>query len=150
MCIRDRVDAAKTGDEIEAAKTDGINAMAAVEKKAAEDYGTVAVTVTNDTYEEGPFTGTFVKETIPLEASDTMMTAILKALEKNGFTWNGGRDYTTTYIGSIEKEGGTLAEFGNGRYSGWTGFLNDWYTNEGFQAFTVAEGEVVDLSLIHI
>ncbi len=100
--------------------------------------GEVSITVENSTYSGGALTGTLVSGTYDLCSRDTMMTSILKALTLNGYTWSdssGKDDYDITYIAHIEKDGASLGEFDGGSGSGWMGTLNDWFTNEGFQAF---------------
>lgn len=62
-----------------------------------------------------------------------MMGCIVKALEKNGYKQTGAEN---NYISSIQG----LGEFDGGSMSGWMGTLNDWFTNYGFGAFTVAGG----------
>ena len=62
-----------------------------------------------------------------------MMGCVVEALEKNGYEQTGAEN---NYISSIEG----LGEFDGGSMSGWMGTLNDWFTNYGFGAFTVAAG----------
>ena len=62
-----------------------------------------------------------------------MMGCVVEALEKNGCEQTGAEN---NYISSIQG----LGEFGGGPMSGWMGTLNDWFTNQGFGAFTVADG----------
>ena len=102
--------------------------------------GQVTITVENSTYSGGAFTGTMVSGTYDLCQRDTMMTSILKALTLNGYAWSdssGKDDYDITYIAHITKDDASLGEFDGGSGSGWMGTLNDWFTNEGFQAFRV-------------
>lgn len=58
-----------------------------------------------------------------------MMSCVFEALDAEGYTHTG-----TTYISEING----LSEIDGGNQSGWMGTLNDWFTNEGFAAFTVA------------
>ena len=74
-----------------------------------------------------------MEEWIDLDEDSTMMGCIVKALEKNGYKQTGAEN---NYISSIQG----LGEFDGGSMSGWMGTLNDWFTNYGFGAFTVAGG----------
>lgn len=125
--------------------------MGQVKKLDENEYGKVHVTVRNDTFTSdiAAFKGLIVDEMVPLEKDDTMMKAILKALDSSGFTWKGtGGDTPTdteiTYLSSINKDGKKLAEFDGGANSGWMGTLNDWFTNEGFAQFGVKNGKLSD------
>ena len=104
---------------------------------AADNHdGQVHVIVENTTYPEAegaPWEGTLVEEWIDLNEDSTMMGCIVKALEKNGYKQTGAEN---NYISSIQG----LGEFDGGSMSGWMGTLNDWFTNYGFGAFTVAGG----------
>ena len=78
--------------------------------------------------------------------SDTMMTIIARALIEEGHRQVGGEK---GYISSIVANYGTensveLSEFRRGKGSGWMGTLNDWCTNQGFDKYTVAKGDVRD------
>ena len=79
--------------------------------------------------------GTLVDTWITLDENSTMMTCIVEALEADGHTADGAEN---NYISSIDG----LSEFDGGFMSGWMGTLNDWFTNEGFNSWTVAEGEL--------
>ncbi len=74
-----------------------------------------------------------MEEWIDLDEDSTMMGCVVKALEKNGCEQTGAEN---NYISSIQG----LGEFDGGPMSGWMGTLNDWFTNYGFGAFTVADG----------
>ena len=104
---------------------------------AADNHdGQVHVIVENTTYPEAegaPWEGTLVEEWIDLNEDSTMMGCVVEALEKNGYEQTGAEN---NYISSIEG----LGEFDGGSMSGWMGTLNDWFTNYGFGAFTVAAG----------
>ncbi len=102
---------------------------------AAED-GKVRVIVRNDTYsvENGaPWDGTLVDEWVSINDDSTMMSAVVDALSNHGYTQTGAE---SGYISSING----LAAFDGGTMSGWMGTLNDWFTNNGFAAYTVAAG----------
>ncbi len=104
---------------------------------AADNHdGQVHVIVENTTYPEAegaPWEGTLVEEWIDLNEDSTMMGCVVEALEKNGCEQTGAEN---NYISSIQG----LGEFDGGSMSGWMGTLNDWFTNYGFAAFTVAAG----------
>lgn len=102
---------------------------------AAED-GKVRVIVRNDTYsvENGaPWDGVLVDEWVSIDNDSTMMSAVVDALNNHGYTQEGA---DSNYISSING----LAAFDGGTMSGWMGTLNDWFTNNGFAAYTVAAG----------
>ena len=107
------------------------------ERFAADNHdGQVHVIVENTTYPEAegaPWEGTLVEEWIDLNEDSTMMGCVVEALEMNGYEQTGAEN---NYISSIEG----LGEFDGGSMSGWMGTLNDWFTNYGFAAFTVAAG----------
>ena len=104
---------------------------------AADNHdGQVHVIVENTTYPEAegaPWEGTLVEEWIDLNEDSTAMSCVVKALEKHGYEQTGAEN---NYISSIAG----LAAFDGGSMSGWMGTLNDWFTNYGFGAFTVADG----------
>ena len=64
--------------------------------------------------------------------SDDMMSVIVRRGQQ--FAWVEGAE--SGYITSI----GGLAQFDRGLMSGWMGTLNDWFVNEGFSSFSVANG----------
>ena len=153
---------ALTGDGVEQAYNDGVKAIqaaattAAVERayqaavtamrEAATGYGKVQVIVENTTCSKengAPWEGTLVDEWIDLKADSTMMSCIVEALEKNGYSQTGAEN---NYISSIEG----LGEFSGGDQSGWMGTLNDWFTNYGFGEFTVAGGTLGDGDVIRV
>ena len=160
---------ARTTAAVAEARRAALAAMAAV--KATDSSGTtekvtfdsgktvgrVHVLIENKTF-GGAFKGTIAEGWYELGENDTMMTMVLKALQNKGYSWNGTvdfgddhvADYSITYISSITKGGETLAEFTGGNKSGWMGTLNDWFTNEGFQAFSYANGRLENNDEIHI
>ena len=153
------IGAAANKDVAEAAKTLAIAKMDAVPKRDSSTPGTVHVTIQNTTYDDAPsiFKGTFVDETVTITTDMTMMTAVLTALQKNDFTWKGtggsveGDGMDISYIAAISKEveeAGTsttytLKAFDGGSESGWMGTLNDWFTNKGFDQFSVSDGDEI-------
>ena len=99
-----------------------------------DDLGQAHVIVENTTYPKdkgAPWDGTLVDTWVKLTGDSTMMGCVFEALDAKGYTHTG-----TTYISEING----LSELDGGSASGWMGTLNDWFTNEGFAAFTVAAG----------
>ena len=163
------INKARTTAAVAEARRAALAAMAAV--KATDSSGTsekvtfnsgktvgrVHVLIENRTYDK-TFYGTIADGWYTLGEKDSMMTMVLKALQNKGYSWNGTvdfgeehvADYSVTYISSITKGGETLAEFTGGQKSGWMGTLNDWFTNEGFQAFSYANGRLENNDEIHI
>ena len=149
--------AAESEAAIDAALNAATAAMAAVKTLMQEAegqqrpevgaYGSAHVVIENTTVPDADITGTIAEMDVPLDENSTMMTAALYALEQNGYTWKGtggkgggdwGKDNTVTYLSAIkDKNGKTLGEFSASAKSGWMGTLNDWFTNEGFQSFSV-------------
>ncbi len=164
---------AAAGDDaaIETAKADALAAMEAVEKKVPEDIqevgnsvfdagnqvGTVDLYIENYTFPGGDFTGKIIsKPGYALGENDTMMTVVLRALADEGYSWTGtggsanAGAYDIAYLASITKGEKELGEFSGEAGSGWMGTLNDWFTNEGFQEFSVANGKLADGDEIRI
>ena len=134
-----------------AAKTAALEAMAAVDADMAQDYGTVYVTIENTTFTHDLWpTGKTYWEGTPinhfevgLTAASTMMTCVVDALDEHGWSQTGA---SSNYISSING----LSAFDGGSQSGWMGTLNDWFTNEGFGNFSVANGKLGDGDEIRI
>ena len=133
------------------AKNAALAAMAAVDADMAQDYGTVYVTIENTTFTHDLWpTGKTYWEGAPinhfevgLTAASTMMTCVVDALNEHGWSQTGA---SSNYISSING----LSAFDGGSQSGWMGTLNDWFTNEGFGNFTVANGKLGDGDEIRI
>ena len=114
-----------------------------------------------DTKKAGLY-GTFIDKWYDLGEKDTMMSCILKALQMNGYGWEGtgGDGYGITYIagifkdtnknGKLDANENILSEFDGGAGSGWMGTLNDWFVNEGFAAFTAKNGALENGDEIHV
>lgn len=106
---------------------------------APVDLGKAHVIVENTTFTKPvdgkapAWTGTLVDTWVKLTEDSTMMGCVFEALDAKGYTHTG-----TTYISEING----LSEFGGGGQSGWMGTMNDWFANEGFGAFTVANGKL--------
>lgn len=121
----------------------------------AKTVGRVHVIVENETYLDeslpNSLKNTIIDGYYDLTDYDSMMTVALKALEGAGYTWNRrGYDYGTTYLASVEKDGGTLAEFTGGPNSGWMGTKNDWFVNASFSDFRYTNGGLADGDEIHL
>lgn len=115
----------------------------------AKNVGRVHVIVENTTYLDeslpASLKNTIIDGYYDLTDCDSMMTAALKALEGAGYTWNrNSYDYSTTYLASLEMDGGTLAEFTGGPNSGWMGTKNDWFVNASFSDFRYQNGGLED------
>lgn len=106
---------------------------------AADDHtGQVHVTVENTTWAKAdgaPWEGTLLDEWVTLKADSTMMSCIVDALTAKGYSQTGA---DTGYISSING----IEEKEAAKGSGWMGTLNDWFTSEGFAAYTVANGKL--------
>lgn len=134
-----------------AAKTAALESMAAVDADMAQDYGTVYVTIENTTFTHDLWpTGKTYWEGAPinhfevdLTAASTMMTCVVDALDQHGWSQTGA---SSNYVSSING----LSAFDGGSQSGWMGTLNDWFTNEGFGNFSVANGKLGDGDEIRI
>ena len=131
---------------VERAYQDAVLAM----KDAATGFGKVHVIVENTTFTSDMWPknkeyweGTLVDTWVDLEYKSTMMTCIVAALDKFGYKQSGAEsNYIATINGLSEKDGNAK--------SGWMGTLNDWFTNYGFGAFSVAEGDLSDGDVIRV
>ena len=154
------IEAATTLDDVASARKTAITTMAKVKKEGTtvskpNAVGTVYVTVENTTFPKSKWEGKTYWEgqlvdNMPIEITNdsTMMSCVVEALEKVGATQVGAE---SNYISEItDKEGHSLAEFDGGPSSGWMGTLNDWFNNEGFGNFTVANGALGDGDEIRI
>lgn len=158
-----------TGDGVQAAYDAGVKAIqaastaaevdkayqaAVVAMRKAADYGKVQVIVENTTFTEDMWPngkkfwdGVAVDEEVALTADSTMMSCIVAALKENGYTQVGA---DSNYISSITVGDRPLGQFDGGDQSGWMGTLNDWFTNFGFQEFTVENGSLSNGDVIRI
>ena len=158
-----------TGDGVQAAYDAGVKAIqaastaaevdkayqaAVVAMRKAADYGKVQVIVENTTFTKDMWPngkkfwdGVAVDEEVALTADSTMMSCIVAALEENGYTQVGA---DSNYISSITVGDQPLGQFDGGDHSGWMGTLNDWFTNFGFQEFTVENGSLSNGDVIRI
>ncbi len=121
-------------------------ALGALPLSDANEPEKVRVIVENTTYskEDGaPWDGRLVDEWVTLESDSTMMGCVVKALSAKGYSQTGAE---SNYIEEING----LNAFDGGFESGWMGTLNDWFTNEGFGAFTVENGTLQNGDTIRI
>lgn len=112
-------------------------------RKAASDYGKVQVIVANNTFTKGngaAWDGELVNTEISLTADSTAFSCVEKAL--TGKDLKNSKDYILAIDGLKERDGGET--------SGWMITLNDWFTNEGVAAFTVANGKLTDGDVIRV
>ena len=136
------INAAASVTAVETAYQSAVVAM----KKAADNYGKVQVIVENTTYSKkagAPWDGTLVDTWVDLSADSTMMSCVVDALKTKNATVVGAE---SNYISSING----LGEFDGNKSAGWMGTLNDWFTNEGFGAFTVKNGKLTSGDVIRI
>ena len=136
------INAAASVTAVESAYQSAVVAM----KKAAANYGKVQVIVENTTYSKkngAPWDGTLVDTWVDLSADSTMMSCVAAALKTVNASCEGAE---SGYIASING----LGEFDGSKSAGWMGTLNDWFTNEGFSAFTVKNGKLADGDVIRI
>ena len=158
-----------TGDGVQAAYDAGVKAIqaastaaevdkayqaAVVAMRKAADYGKVQVIVENTTFTKDMWPngkkfwdGVAVDEEVALTADSTMMSCIVAALKENGYTQVGA---DSNYISSITVGDQPLGQFDGSDQSGWMGTLNDWFTNFGFQEFTVENGSLSNGDVIRI
>ncbi len=102
----------------------------------AADTDRVRVTVKNEVYSTSDgavWDGTLLDEWISIDDSSTMMSVLVSALEGKGYTQTGAESNYVTEINGL-KAGGA------GYMSGWMGTINDWFADEGYGAFSVANG----------
>ena len=145
---------AQTIDAVAKARKDAITAMSKVTKQGQTEpskdaVGTVRVIVENTTFPKDKWggktywDGILVNTDVEITKNSTMMSCVVDALNKFGYEQKGAEN---NYISEING----LAEFDGGASSGWMGTLNDWFNNEGFGNFTVANGALGDGDEIRI
>lgn len=102
----------------------------------AAETDRVRVTVKNEVYSTSDgavWDGTLLDEWISIDDSSTMMSVLVSALEGKGYTQTGAEDNYITEINGLK-----AGDAGN--MSGWMGTINDWFADEGYDAFSVANG----------
>ena len=144
------INAAASVTAVETAYQSAVVAM----REAVNNYGKVRVIVENTTFTEDMWPNgkrfwydVAVNDEVALTADSTMMSCIVTALKDNGCEQDGA---DSNYISSITVGNQPLGQFDGGPQSGWMGTLNDWFTNEGFAAFTVANGKLADGDVIRV
>lgn len=102
----------------------------------AADTDKVRVTVKNEVYSTADgavWDGTLLDEWVSIDDSSTMMSVLVSALEGKGYTQTGAdSNYVTEINGLNAGDAGYM--------SGWMGTINDWFADEGYDAFSVANG----------
>lgn len=102
----------------------------------AAETDKVRVTVKNEVYSTADgavWDGTLLDEWVSIDDSSTMMSVLVTALESKDCTQTGAEDNYITEINGL-KAGDA------GYMSGWMGTINDWFADEGYGAFSVANG----------
>lgn len=146
--------AADSADKAQAAKADAVSdevksvgadearaaALQMVALLAANDDHTnkVHVIVENTTYKKADgaaWDGTLVDTWVDYSKTSTMMSCVEDALKTVDATQTGA---DSGYINEING----LKEYDGGSQSGWTGTLNDWFTDTGFGDYTAANGKL--------
>ena len=74
-------------------------------------------------------------EWVTLQDDSSMMSCIVDALTAGGYSQTGADTGYISEINGIEEKAAAEG-------SGWMGTLNDWFTSEGFAAYTVANGKL--------
>lgn len=113
-----------------------------------EQNAKVTFTLKGDTVHSGSLhSGTYYPTWIfatPVELSDTIRTVgdvFEKVLDDNGYTYVG---LEAGYISSITTPSGmTLAEFDNGKDSGWMYMVNGSHPNVGLNDYVLSDGDVI-------
>ena len=103
----------------------------------ADETPQVRVIVENTTYNEedgAAWSGTLVDKKVDLGNDSTMMSCLLDALGDDHTQEGAESNYITELDGLAAGDGGAM--------SGWMGSLNDWFADEGFDAFTAASGKL--------
>ena len=102
----------------------------------AAETDKVRVTVKNEVYSTADgavWDGTLLDEWVSIDDSSTMMSVLVAALDSKGYTQTGAEsDYVTEINGLKAGDAGYM--------SGWMGTINDWFADEGYGAFSVANG----------
>lgn len=102
----------------------------------AADTDRVRVTVKNEVYSTADgavWDGTLLDEWVSIDDSSTMMSVLVSVLDSKGYTQTGAdSNYVTGINGLNAGDAGYM--------SGWMGTINDWFADEGYDAFSVANG----------
>lgn len=77
--------------------------------------------------------GVLVDEWVDIDEDTTIISAVVTALDNHGYSQTGAENsYFTEINGLCDTDGGYMG--------GWMGTLNDWFTTQGFDAYSVANG----------
>lgn len=95
--------------------------------QAATDSGVVAVTVSNNTFDEGDWTGELFSTIIDLEPGMTMGDAVKAACDQEGVSVTGATAAEGGFISDIDG----LATSDAGGWSGWMFTVNNWFNTMG-------------------
>ena len=104
----------------------------------AKTEKTVKVTVQNyrmSTEDGAPWSGELLSVNVELKEDDSMETLIERAITSNGY------EFPVSNYGYISSING-LAEYAYNGSGGWMATLNDWFTADGTQSYTVANNGV--------
>ena len=105
---------------------------------AGEHDNQVRVIVENTTFtteidgKSPAWTGTLVDKWVEINSESTVMSCVVDAL--GSYSQTGADSNYITEINGLSNQGGAQ--------SGWMGTLNDWFTNEGLNSYTVANGKL--------
>ncbi len=108
---------------------------------ADDDLGQVRVIIENNAFgtaDGANWEGILIDDSVDITSSMTMMDAVTSALKKNNYSQNNSSSNYVTEINGLSAGDG-----GNG--SAWLGSLNNWFINEGFDKFTVEDGDEVHI-----
>lgn len=102
----------------------------------AADTDKVRVTVKNEVYsaaDGAAWDGTLIDEWVSIDESSTMMSVLVSVLDSKYYTQTGAENNYITEINGLK-----AGDAGN--MSGWVSTINDWFADEGCDAFSVANG----------
>lgn len=103
---------------------------------SASEQEKVRVIVKNDTFsvaDGAAWEGTLVDEWVDIDKASTIINSIVKALDNHDYSQIGAENNYFTEINKLSASDG-------GSMGGWMITLNDWFTNHGAGAYTVADG----------
>ena len=97
--------------------------------------GTVRVVVENTTCTA--WTGTLVDKTVEITSSSTAVTCLQAALAEGNYSLTGAESAYITEINGLQADSTSYA-------AGWMFTLNDWFTNQTMDRYTVADKTLRD------
>lgn len=120
--------------------------LVSISAGAETDLGKVRVIVKNETFsaESGAnWTGVLVEKEIQLGEDSTMTTVVKDALDSENVSYSfNSYNYLATVNG--------LSEYAANGSGGWMMTLNDWFTSEGSDSYTVSNGSLGDGDVITV